>query len=1078
MKMGSRWIGVAVVSAAVAAEAAEWEDLAVNSINRLPARSYTVPLADESAALTESFDPESPYCKSLNGIWKISWAGNPNLRIKDFWKEDFDDSDWFTVDVPSCLEMRGFGAPGYTNVRYPHANKWPRILDRDTEKPDYNPVASYRTTFTVPEEWKDRRVILRFDGVYSAYYVWVNGKRVGYAEDSKLPSEFDITAYLASANTPNLLCVEVYRWCDGSYLEDQDMLRFTGIFRDVAIWSMPKDGIWDFEVKTRPLNGYESWSLELELENGGSASLYDADRKKVGDLTPLSNSNSFLQLQLKPRLWSAEKPYLYTLVVKKGGDIRMKRIGFKEQKIVGGRFLVNGRPVKFKGVNRHETSPDNGRSVTMSDMLQDITLMKCYNVNAVRTSHYPNDRRWYDLCDKYGIYVIAEANVEGHEPGYGENALGRFPEWDHSIVERNLRHVLFYRNNPSVTMWSLGNETGHGACFDHAVAAIRKADPSRPIHWERCNAVADVDSTMYPTVEWLERRGGLGEAASGSMQSATDGDGYAMSGHSAGKSAFVCEYAHAMGNALGNYQEYWDVFYRYDALCGGCVWDWVDQAVWKYTDRLDPQTGARERYLAYGGDWDESPNDGPFCCNGLVDPLRRVSAKLVELAHVHRNLVVELEKGDSRAEAQSRGGEAGPGFVLWNRFCFTRADEFLGRWQLRENGVVTRSGVFEPPAIKPLSRGHFSVPELAEAVAAAQTDAELFVDFSFETKRDEPWAKMGWTVARDQIALGKRWDFAVKGAPPARLSVSEDDKTLTAVSGGTKAVFCRASGTLCELVMNGKTILKDAATGLVSGPQFSCRRAFVDNDRWIVSGGAGRASRKDGSFESLGLTQLTPHAHPLSVDGASVSATVDWFGRKSGGFRHKAVYSFGEDGSFTIANEVEPFGTLPKVLPRLGLSWRLDASLENMTYYGRGPYENYVDRLSGSFLGLWQTTVSDQYEPYVRPQDNGYKCDVRYVSFVDQDGRGIRFSASEPLFVQALHYGVEDLDFARHGRNEKRCYNPPRRRPEVCLNLDVRQLGLGGASCGPKPMAKYVFPVETTKWKLRISPARVPVVSK
>ena len=1051
------------VFAGLTCNSAEWEDLSVNSIGRLPARSYTIPLADGAAALTDALEPTSPYRKSLNGIWKLSWAGNPELRVRDFWKEGFDDSDWFTVDVPSCLEMRGFGAPGYTNVRYPHANKWPKILDRDTEKPDYNPVASYRTTFVVPEEWNGRRVILRFDGVYSAYYVWVNGKRVGYAEDSKLPSEFDITPYIHPSGsqhpTPNCLAVEVYRWCDGSYLEDQDMFRFTGIFRDVSIWSMPKDGIWDFNVKTHPVDGYESWNLELELENGGSASLYDADRNKIGDLEPLSDS--IYRLQLKPRLWSAEDPYLYTLVLKRGCDIRAKKIGFKDQKTVNGRFLVNGRPVKFKGVNRHDTSPDNGRSVTLEEMLQDITLMKRYNINAVRTSHYPNDRRWYDLCDRYGIYVIAEANVEGHEPGYGENSLGRFSEWTHSIVERNLRHVQFYRNNPSITMWSMGNETGHGECFVHAADAIRKADPSRPIHWERCNAVADVDSTMYPTVEWVEQRGKLGNAASGSMQSAADGDGYAMSGHSAGKSAFVCEYAHSMGNALGNYKEYWDAFYRYDTLCGGCVWDWVDQAVWKYTERLDPLTGVRERYLAYGGDWDEFPNDGPFCCNGIIDPLRRVTAKLIEVAHVHRNLVVRRAKSRKSAACD---------FELENRFCFTRADQFLGRWQLRENGVVTRTGTFEPPELEPLSRGCFSVPELVDAVEAAQKDAELFVDFSFETKRDEHWAKKGWQIARDQIDLGRVWDFTVKGARLSLPAVTMDDKTLTVVAGGTKAVFSRASGTLCELVMDGKTVLKDAAPGIVSGPQFSCRRAFVDNDRWIVSGGTGRASRKEGSFASLGLTQLSPHARPMVVTGATVYATVDWFGRKSGGFRHKAAYSFGEDGSCTIVNEVVPFGVLPKVLPRMGLSWKLDASLENMTYYGRGPYENYIDRQSGSFLGIWRSTVSDQYEPYVRPQDNGYKCDVRHVSFTDMDGRGVKFSASEPMFVQALHYSVEDLDFARHSRSEKRCYNPPRRRSEVCLNLDVRQLGLGGASCGPKPMSKYMFPVEMTVWTLKISP--------
>ena len=418
----------------------EWENLAVNSINRLPARTYSMPLADERAALTDALEPETPYKKSLNGVWKISWAGNPELRVRDFWRTDFDDSDWFTIDVPSCVELRGFGSPGYTNVNYPHAKKWPKILDRGTEKPDYNPVSSYRTTFTVPADWKGRDVILRFDGVYSAYYVWVNGQKVGYAEDSKLPSEFDVTAFLRDGE--NLLAVEVYRWCDGSYLEDQDMFRYSGIFRDVTLWARPKDGIWDFTVKT-----FADGRISVDCP-GASWKLYDADFKEVA--SPV----------MDVRLWSAEKPYLYTLVLKKGADIRMKRVGFKEQRIEGHTFLVNGKPVKFKGVNRHETNPENGRAITLDDMLADIRLMKKYNINTVRTSHYPNHHLWYDLCDRYGLYIVAEANVEGHEPGYGKEGLGLFPEWDHSIVERNARHATFYRNNACVTMWSLGNETG------------------------------------------------------------------------------------------------------------------------------------------------------------------------------------------------------------------------------------------------------------------------------------------------------------------------------------------------------------------------------------------------------------------------------------------------------------------------------------------------------------------------------------------------------------------------------------------------------------------------------------------
>ena len=381
-----------------AADAPEWEDPAVNSVNRLPPRTYAMPLASEKSALTDALEPETPYRKSLNGTWKLSWAGRPQDRVLGFEKPDFDDSDWFPIAVPSCVELSGFGAPGYVNWMYPHAIKWPRILDRDTKKPDYNPVSSYRTTFTVPADWKGRRVILRFDGVYSAYYVWVNGHKVGYAEDSKLPSEFDVTEYLNQTTnyqlpTTNSLAVEVYRWCDGSYFEDQDMTRFSGIFRDVTLWAMPKDGIWDFTVKTSLSKDYSAATMAIDgIEGEWTATLYDEKRKKVGEL----NSSTSQPLNLSTvNLWSAEKPYLYTLVIRKGDDIRMRRVGFKEQKIVGNTFLVNGKPIKLKGVNRHETSPEGGRTVTLAEMERDIRLMKQHNIDTVRTSHYPDHRLWY-----------------------------------------------------------------------------------------------------------------------------------------------------------------------------------------------------------------------------------------------------------------------------------------------------------------------------------------------------------------------------------------------------------------------------------------------------------------------------------------------------------------------------------------------------------------------------------------------------------------------------------------------------------------------------------------------------------
>lgn len=1061
-------MNIAILAAAAvavsSATAPDWENPAVNSSGRLPARTYSMPLASESAAMGSALQPETPYVKSLNGTWKISWAGDPALRVKGFWENGFDDSDWFTIDVPSCVEMRGFGTPGYVNTRYPHAwepkrdIKNPTIRDRDTGKANYNPVSSYRTTFTVPADWKGRDVILRFDGVYSAYYVWVNGVKVGYAEDSKLPSEFDITAYLnTDAARPNVLAVEVFRWSDGSFLEDQDMYRFSGIFRDVTLWSMPKGGIWDFHAKTELKDDYKNALISVAGCDGAEARLYDADGALVGAFTA-----GPVAFEVKNvRLWSAEDPYLYTLILKKGGDIRTKKVGFKEQKIVGNTFYVNGKAVKFKGVNRHECNVENGRTVSLSDMITDIELFKKYNINTVRTSHYPNHHLWYDLCDLYGIYVCAEANVEAHEPGYDQDGLGLHETWFSSIVERNERNAIFYRGNVSVTLWSLGNETGHGEGFCRAADKVRAVDPTRPIHWERGNGDVDVDSHMYPSIDWLIWRGKIGNDKP-PAKGKENKDKYAQT---PGKPFFLCEYAHAMGNAIGNLQEYWDAFYEYPALSGGCIWDWVDQAIWKKTGLVDPATGKAERFLAYGGDWDEEPNDGPFCCNGVVDPFRNVSAKLIEVAHVYRNLVVtrsEDEKDNPRAVV----------LELWNRFCFTCADAFDGVWRLRADGKECAAGAFESPAVQPLSRCRFTIPGLAEALSRTPADAEVFLEVEFLTKADCRWAKKGWAVSRNQIALGKGVAKSFLAAKTEFVpAITQDEKTVTVVAGSTKAIFCRKTGTLSSLEMDGRTILRDIAPGLAAGPRLTCARAFTDNDRWMRDGSAWGENRKHGGFFSKGLSQISYHARPIKVENGKVKTVVEVTGAKSAGFTHEAVWSFSADGNISIENKSIPHGDFPSRIPRIGLSLILDPALERMAYYGRGPRENYIDRCSGSFIALWESTVTEQFEFYVRPQDNGYKADVRYVDFKDKAGRGVRFASSEPMFVQALHCNWEQLDMSRQRSGQKRYRTPVEMQKEIYLNLDVRQVGLGGASCGPGPLNKYLFdPKAPVSWTTSITP--------
>ncbi|MGN0875937.1 MAG: glycoside hydrolase family 2 TIM barrel-domain containing protein [Kiritimatiellia bacterium] len=1094
----------------LSSSAVEWEDPQVNAINREPARSYSMPLASVSDALTDALEPQTPYRISLNGDWKFHWCGEPAQRPVDFWKTDFDDSAWDVIDVPSCVEMRGYGKPVYTNVRYPHPNTPPKITA------DHNPVSSYRTHFVLPEDWKDREVFLRFDGVYSAYTVWVNGHKVGYAEDSKLPSEFNITQYVRRGAT-NLLCVEVFRWCDGSYLEDQDMFRFSGIFRDVTLWSRPKGGLWDFAVKTTPVDGYERWRLEVDLGKvekvggGGqriSASLYDADKNKVAELTPLSTSTSSLHLAtvLAARAWSAEDPYLYTLVIECEGlgprppagepprssraghttDIRARKIGFKEVKIDGAVIKVNGQPVKFKGVNRHESSPENGRTVSMNEMVRDVTLFKQFNINTVRTSHYPDHHSWYDLCDKYGIYVVAESNVESHGaapyPDF-EKCLGYRPEWRQAMVERNANNVINYRNNPSVVMWSLGNECGAGPNFVAARDAVKALDPSRPVHYEGYNEAMDVDSRMYPDVDWLYRRGKFGE---GEDQPDIGDDWAEGRKHTKGKAFFMCEYAHAMGNAMGNFKEYWDAFYSSDTLSGGCIWDWIDQAIWKETDRIDPKTGRRVRYLAYGGDYDERPNDGPFCVNGVIDPERNVTPKLIEVGHVHRNLVCG-PRLEARGPAQLPSPEPGEGHLeveLWNRFAFTDANQFEGRWELVSERGTLASGTFEVPSVKPLSRATLKLPTPDYDPREAQGDC--FLNISFHLKADTLWAKKGHCIARDQLPFkapfassctpgdaiarfGKGW-FA-----PKTLSVTEKDGCVSVGNRRFRAVFSRKTGTLSELVYDGQTVLQDR-DGVVAGPRLTLARAFVDNDGWMRRAGED-FEKKDDSFYGSGLVQPDYHAAPLTYSVAddeksvTVKTKVRVTGGKTGGYVHETKWTIRSDGTIYVNNKAEPFGRIP-VLPRLGLSWKLDGALEQMEWYGRGPYENYIDRHSGSFVGRYASTVTDQYVPYVRPQDCGYKSDVRWATFATKGGKGVKFNfLRQPEFVQALHYSMEDLELARHRNGQERQYHPIVPREEICLNLDPVQMGLGGASCGPRPMDKYMTKVESIAWSFMIAPA-------
>ena len=1041
---------VAAVAAKRAAEKApEWENELVNYVNVEPARAYSFPLASTAAALTPEL-PETPYVKSLDGTWRYNWCGAPDQRPRDFWKPDFDDRAWYTIDVPSCVEMKGFGVPQYSNIKYPHPPR-PPYTDRS-----YNPVSSYRTTFTVPADWKGRPVFLRFEGVYSAYYVWVNGKKVGFSEDSCTAHEFNVTPYLdtSRADAPNTLAVEVYRWSDGAYLEDQDFFRFSGIYRSVLLFAPPPVEIRDFFFSYDLAADFKSAQVKLAVELrrlagaptnavACTAALYDATFRKVADLerTGQRENGKFLDFACSlptPRLWSAEDPCLYTLVLQTQSDqaapdIRAAKVGFMKTELMpNGALHVNGKPVKFKGVNRHDASPVNGRAVTRAEMLRDVLLMKRYNIDTVRTAHYPNDPYFYYLCARYGLYVQAEANVESHGMGYGVNCLASPPSWTQAHIDRCRDMVINWRNLPCVFSWSWGNEAGQGPTFDLVDAACRAVDATRPTCYRQDCERFPIDGPGYPSIADVQARGRRA------------------------KCSFLFEYAHCMGNALGNFAEYWDAFYASPSLTGGCIWDWVDQAVWVETDRTGPD-GRRQRYLAYGGDHDEQPNDGNFCANGILDAERNVTPKLVEVGHVHRNVKVE------RIEPDGKGKKQDGILQIWNRFAFTPLNRFAANWELLEDGVKVAGGAWDVPDVPPATKVRVPFPAGVRAYAR-KPGREYLLNVSFALRDDALWAKKGHVIARDQIAVARAETPAAPVRDAAARAVEDGDR-VTVTAGATVAVFSKKTGTLARLTMNGRTVLADSADGIVRGPRLTCMRAFTDNDKWLR-----------GAFYASGLTQLRPHVRTFqavkAVDGAveRIRTVVEVNGAKGAGFTHAADYVFGRGGALTVENRTTPFGRMPPALPRLGLSLMLDPRLENMAYYGRGPFENYVDRCTGSFLGRYASTVTDQYVAYVRPQDNGYKGDVRWVTFTDGDGVGVKVTGSAPLFVQALHYSCEDLEFARHRDRQERIWNvkPPRR--EVCLNLDLRQLGLGGASCGPKPEAAYIFPIQPETWRVTFEP--------
>jgi len=1022
-----------LLTAAAQQELPDWENPQVVGINKEAPHATSLPFPDLQSALAGGREA-TPYFKLLNGDWKFHWVGKPDDKPADFYRTDYNDSGWETIPVPSCWEMFGYGIPIYTNAAYPFPADPPLIPH------NYNPVGSYRTDFEVPAGWQGREVFINFGGVYSAFYLWINGQKVGYSEESKTPAEFNISRFLRPGR--NLLAAEVYRWSDGSYLEDQDMFRYGGIFRDVFLYAVPRVFIRDFFARCRLNAAYRDATLALSVkvrnlaagESGPmtlEAHLFDPAGRLVktapamaGRLGPLpADAEAGLELEAlikNPAKWTAETPNLYRLVLvlknEAGQTVEATgtNFGFRVVEIRKAQLLINGAAVKLKGVNRHEHDPDFGRALPYERMVQDIVLLKQFNINTVRTSHYPNDVRWYDLCDRYGIYVVDEANIESHGMGYGPKTLGQPAEWKTAHLDRVTRMVERDKNHPSVILWSLGNEAGAGDNFRAAAQAVRRLDPNRPIHYERMNEVADVESVMYPSVEELAEAG----------RAKSD------------KPFFVCEYGHAMGNACGNLREYWEVIDSSPRLIGACIWDWVDQGLRQYTDEPPGPDGRRRWYYAYGGDFDDVPNDGNFCCNGLVPPDRQVTPKLLEVKKVYQYVAVEpvdLAAGKVR---------------IRNHYAFTNLRDFSGAWTLTENGRLIRSGSIGRLDLAPGGTKDLTLPL---GKPSLRPGAEYFLRFSFCLGRDTLYARKGYELAWKQMPMPFKSLGATKkeaaGLPALRLEETGDKVMVKAA--GFQAAFSRKEGALVSLSYGKRTVI--AETGVAAnGPRLNIFRAPTDNDVWMAK-----------AFADSGLSRLHPLVNKFEVrkkdaQTADVEIVVEHIGFKGAGLRHSCLYTISADGGILLDNTFEPLGDLPP-LYKLGLKMTVSADLETMTWFGRGPGESYPDRKSSCDVGLWSGRVSDQFTEYVRPQENGNKEDVRWLALTDTAGAGLLVESLGHLAASASHFTAEDLDSSRHKVRQPKRFVRLSPRPDIILCLDQAHMGLGGASCGPPPLAKYIL---------------------
>ncbi len=1028
------------------ADRTDWKNPQITQINKEAPHATMQVFASTEAALKR----RKPYHQSLNGIWKFHYSKKPADRPLDFYKTDFSTQKWDEIEVPSNWQLKGYGIPIYFNNGFPF-----RFLQKDTLQPpkvpeDFNPVGSYKTTFEIPENWKKRQVFIHFDGVQSAFYIWVNGKKVGYSEDSMTPAEFNLTPYLQ--NGINDLAVEVFQWSDGSYLEDQDFWRLSGIFRDVYLFSTPNVHIRDFFVRTDLDEGYTDSRLKLTAKVRNyigskthgykiEAQLFDDTGKKVSDSLTMQSDvqdrrfdwyqpdgpEAIFNLQAdikKPKKWSAEKPNLYQLILtlKDSTNTILEAIpvkfGFREIESKGSQVLINGQPILFKGVNRHDFDPDDGRAVSYESMKKDVLLMKQLNINAVRTSHYPNHPKFYELCDEYGLYVVDEANLEsaGHFFTFAHN----LPEWRNACVERMANMVERDKNHPSIFSWSLGNEAGYGPNYAQMASYARDVDPTRLVQyldkWKENNPVTDIVSPMYPSIQ--------------------DIIDYVKSKDS--RPYIMCEYAHAMGNGVGNLKEYWDTIANYPKLQGGFIWDWVDQGLHKKTDD-------GTEFYAYGGDFGDKPNDKNFCLNGIVYPDRSFYPKTYEVKKVYQYIKFEDRNAKNRVIA------------ITNNHHFTNLNEFDIFWQLLENGIPIKNGQLESLNLEPGQTTQVKIP-----VVRMIPENDYHLDIEFRIKEDKPWAKKGYEIAREQFLIKERTIKVVDAAEKImNLNTNDSEIALHISNQGMSVKFDKKTG-LISALNYGK--LKVIQEGKHQGPALNLYRAPTDNDRNFF-----QTWDQVDQWSLKGLDNLQPSLKEFKFqqkeDKVIVKTAIQYSSSQIKVLHHTTYEVFG-NGEIKISNDIQPETEL-EVLPRIGVMMTVSEELESLQWYGRGPHENYSDRKYSAHIGVYKSTVTDQFVDYLKPQETGNKEDVRWARLTGSE-TGIEIQAQDKLAFTAIHYKPEDLVVVNHPHE----LTP---RKETVLYIDYQQLGLGNSSCGPAALSKYwVRPVQT-KYAFSIKPFKTLV---